>query len=150
MTSGQVGTEEKEKKGQADAPVLVFILGVTMELYKTDKSKYTVILCSFYGSPARVRQKYADLWVSKGCSVVTLAVGAHVPNSRAVHAEPTNELIQRAKQALDTLIANELDRKFIIFHIISEGGISSWLRVMNFLDSSSLVRFLLYTTFYIL
>lgn len=111
-----------------------------MELYKTDKSTYTVILCTFYGAPGRVRQKYADLWVSKGCSVVTLSVGRPDLTSRAVFAESTTELVQRAKQSLDTLIANGLDRKMVIFHIISEGGISSWLRVMNFIEGTSTVR----------
>lgn len=111
-----------------------------MELYKTDGSAYTVVLCTFYGAPPRVRQKYAQLWTSKGCSVVTVSVGLPDPNSRAVYAEGTSELVLRAKQALDTLIANALDRKLIIFHIISEGGMSSWLRVMSHIEGTSIVR----------
>lgn len=111
-----------------------------MELYKTDKSPYTVVLCTFYGAAHRVRQKYADMWVKKGLSVITVSVGVPDANSRAIERESNSDLLGRAKAALDTLIANGLDKQLLIFHVISEGGTSSWLRLIQLMESKSTVR----------
>lgn len=111
-----------------------------MELYKTEGSQYTVIICSFYGASARVRQKFANLWVARGCSVATMGHGTPDPKSAAIYPDTRSALKARAKSLLDTLIANGLDQQQIIFHLISEGGMRSWLHIMDYINYSSQVR----------
>ena len=106
-----------------------------MELYKQDNSQYTVVLCGYFGSTARVRQKYANLWINRGCSVVTISNGIPELNSRAVHSESESTLKSRGKTILDTLIANGLDQSQLIFHMMSEGGMRNWLHIMETMGS---------------
>jgi hypothetical protein len=107
-----------------------------MELFRQDHSQYTVILCAYYGSTSRVRQKYASMWVNRGCSVVTTSNGVPELNSRAIHSESETTLKARCKTVLDTLIANGLDQNQIIFHLMSEGGMRNWLHIMQLLQTS--------------
>lgn len=111
-----------------------------MELFKLNDSDLVVIVCAFYGARARVRQKYAELWVNKGASVIALSNGIPHPESSAIEGESRRELRERCKAALDTLIANGLDRQRVVFHISSEGGMSTWLQMMQLLEAHSNVR----------
>lgn len=111
-----------------------------MELYKVDQSRATVVLCSFYGATSQVRQKYGEIWVGKGFSVITMSRGS--PDARTGYITPESDAEQavKAKGVLDTMIANGLGEQKVIFHIMSEGGISSWLQLSQLMSTNSNVR----------
>ena len=111
-----------------------------MELFKLPRSDLVVVIFTFYGCRARVRQKYAELWISKGASVITVSNGVPDADSPAIAPETTSELRERGKAALDTMIANGLDRQRVVFHLISEGGMSNWLQVMQVMEANRNVR----------
>lgn len=112
-----------------------------MELYKVDQARATVVLCSFYGATSQVRQKYGEIWVGKGFSVITMSRGSPDPRTGYITPESDAEQAVKAKAVLDTMIANGLGEQKVIFHVMSEGGISSWLQLSHLISTNSDVRY---------